>query len=132
MIRVKVLTYHGDYHEDFDKFIVDNCTGWEEISHDDYHNLCGWAVRKNAAANKKMYGQGPFYLVVTEDKQLNFRACIQEYLDLVKQDEEQALKKKLAREERIRIRAERCDLVDREKELKLFKKLAKKFQGEMI
>mgnify|MGYP003343010405 CR=1 FL=1 len=123
MIKIKILSYIGDYSDEFDRNILHDVTTWDEVTPEDFQKLVSWVMWKNKDA--LVYGER--YIIFRQDNH-NYKNCVNDYLKHIKEEEEKAAEAKRKREENKRLKKAKAKKLQEEDERRLLKELSEKYK----
>lgn len=121
--RVKIISYVGEYYDDFDRWVVQDVTGWEEVSEEDYKMLAEWIQIKNRETHYERY-------LLFRKENYEFKTCIKEYLITIKAEQAKKEEKRRAREAKRQREMARKNQLKEDEERALFEKLRAKFKDK--
>jgi hypothetical protein len=125
-MKIKIIAYFGDYDSgDMEYAAVRDITTWDEVSDEDYQKLLGWVQMQN---RKAVY---PRYVMFVQER-LNYKNCINDYLEYIKEEEKKAIAAKAKKESDARLKKALRDKKSAESELKLIQDLAKKHGIDIV
>lgn len=125
-IKIKILRYYGEYHDDFTHYILRDITSWDEVTEDEYEKLKRWVHIKNGTNGNYGYRDGEYYIIFRQDD-YDLKACIADYFKLIEEEEKKAAEAKRKREEAKKLRLAKKNKLQEDEEKALLAKLKSKY-----
>lgn len=125
-MKIKILSYHGEYHDDYDRFILHDVTSWDEVTEDEYKKLVGWVQLKNQE------GAGDYserYVIFREDHH-DYKTRIADYLTHIEDEEKKTAERKAAREAARQLRLAKKQKLAEKEEKALLEQLKNKYESQ--
>lgn len=122
---IKIISYEGEYHDDFDRWVVHDVTNWEEVDEEQYRQLVGWCQMKN---NSSRYDEK--YIIFRQD-QIDFKRAIADYLAHIEAERAAAEKKRLAAETRRKMKQAAKQKLEESQEIELMNQLLAKHKDKI-
>ena len=125
-MKIKIVSHnHSGYVSDHDpNWVMRDCTGWDEVTEDEYKLLVKWAAKHN----REVYD--PQYIIYRQEE-VNAKERIQDYLDMIAEEELLAETRRKKREANAKAKAAAKKALKESQELAQLKQLADQYGVEI-
>jgi len=120
---IKIISYEGEYHDDFDRWIVHDITDWESVDDDTYRQLWGWCQIQNCKGNRQY--------TIFRQEDVDIKRCVADYMAEIERQEKAAAERRAAAEKKRQMKAAAKQRLAEEQEIQLLNQLLTKHKDKI-
>ena len=119
-MKIKIISYQGEYHHDFESWIMHDVTDWEEVDQETYNQLSGWCKMQNdRSRSNREY-------IIFRQEQLDIKRSVADYMAHIQAEAQAQAKRRAHAEHRRKLKQAAKRRLEESQEIELMNQLLAK------